>query len=48
MVLITIVPIQKSGSTNLPLMIEHLPSEEEFKAAAEHIRQVAAEMKIAL
>lgn len=32
----------------LPVMLEHLPSEEEYKAAADHVRSVAKEMGVTL
>jgi sugar phosphate isomerase/epimerase len=33
---------------DMPLMIEHLPNAEEFRLAAEHIRSVAREAKVAI
>ena len=31
---------------NLPVMLEHLPSQQDYAAAAEHLNQVAAEMGV--
>jgi len=33
---------------NVPLMLEHLPKEEEYALAAAHIRSVARELSISL